>query len=337
MWEPSAPLALSTPERAILEALTVSKDIPGRVRKRGKIVLMAAGGVANAEIARSCSIARPRVLEWRRRFEKEGIRGLWDREEVAPHLAEKVQKGIVNDGLNPPLSQWLKVTSSVRRLARRYHVSSSTVHRIWDKHGIHMERRPPLCDRAIKVEKLKISQDPLFGVTVYAIGGLFYENHGPVLVFCSRNEPFSGLELSELATTKRGELVDVLVTKLKALSKRWFGLSKPAENKFIDFLKCIQEKPAHDGAELHVVTVRPKQGVAGTAEAQAWIAQQERIHMHYMPSSAYGREWADFAERWLRIISAWPLQTSFLATVEQISRILDELPKEKHLNTLVIS
>ena len=101
MPKAAPPLALSPSERIILEAVVASDQIPGNVKKRARVVLMAADGADNCTIAREVSLARSRVLFWRRRFPELGIRGLWDRDGVLPRdrIPEEVEQAIVFDCL----------------------------------------------------------------------------------------------------------------------------------------------------------------------------------------------------------------------------------------------
>ena len=93
-----------------MEALKAKQEIPKEVRKRGRLILMAADGAANREISKKLKLTRQRVIYWRRRFAAEGIRGLWDRDGVLPRarIPEQVEKAIVNDCLYVPRSSlWL--------------------------------------------------------------------------------------------------------------------------------------------------------------------------------------------------------------------------------------
>jgi Helix-turn-helix domain len=98
------PLVVSPAEQIILEAVVASEEIPESVRKRARVVLLAADGAANCTIAREVSLARPRVVFWRQRFGEQGIRGLWDLEGVRPQdpIPEAAEQGIVIDCLYRP-------------------------------------------------------------------------------------------------------------------------------------------------------------------------------------------------------------------------------------------
>jgi len=330
-WQPAPPLTVSPSDRAILEAIIGSREIPKRVKKRARIVLLAAGGAANHAIAAHVDLARARVLHWRLRFEQEGIRGLWDREGGAEGIPEKVERAIVEDCLYcPRLSQWIDWDASlnwnVRNLARRHGVSQSSVQRIWKKHGIRM-RRYYHGDLGVDVEKLKISEDPLFAVTVYEIAGLFYEHANPVLALCSRERPFSEVQFSPISLQERLTIVDDLSSRFRQLEARALHAEwqDPDWEKFNKFLQAIYDKPRHAGAQMHLLL--------GTAVR---FTVHPCISMHHAPWSASHPRWGAWVERWLKAIAAWPMQPSLVASASRMRNRLDQLTKEASSERIVI-
>jgi hypothetical protein len=128
------PLAVSPPERLILETVAASEQLPANVRKRARVVLMAGDGADNCTIGVDVGMHRSRVHFWRRRFSASGIRGLWDREGTLPQerIPEAVEQAIVFDCLyHPRMSgefadpmQWnSSLNWNVRSLARSSRMS----------------------------------------------------------------------------------------------------------------------------------------------------------------------------------------------------------------------
>uniref|UniRef100_UPI001C607ACF helix-turn-helix domain-containing protein n=1 Tax=Pseudonocardia nigra TaxID=1921578 RepID=UPI001C607ACF len=70
----AAPLLLREGDRSRLESLIRSSSVPAGLAVRARIVLLAAEGLPNAEIARRTGTSRPTVLGWRDRYETGGIR-----------------------------------------------------------------------------------------------------------------------------------------------------------------------------------------------------------------------------------------------------------------------
>ena len=73
-------IALSGEERAELERRVACYTLPFKVVQRAKMVLYAADGLSNAEIARRLETAAEVVGRWRKRFFEERLVGLEDRE-----------------------------------------------------------------------------------------------------------------------------------------------------------------------------------------------------------------------------------------------------------------
>jgi transposase-like protein len=70
---------LSTAERAALEATSRRYSAPYRDVVRARIVLLAAGGAENVEIARRLELPVQVVSKWRKRFFDERLGGLAER------------------------------------------------------------------------------------------------------------------------------------------------------------------------------------------------------------------------------------------------------------------
>jgi hypothetical protein len=73
-------IVLSGEERAELERRVACYTLPHKVVQRAKMILYAADGQSNAEIARRLEMAADVVGRWRKRFFEERIAGLEDRE-----------------------------------------------------------------------------------------------------------------------------------------------------------------------------------------------------------------------------------------------------------------
>ncbi len=338
------PLAVSPAERLILETVAASEQIPVSVRKRARVVLMAGDGAKNCTIGLDVGLHRSRVLFWRRRFPEFGIRGLWDREGVPPQdrIPAAVEQAIVSDCMYRPRMSGEFVRErmadrslnwNVRNLAKRHGVSQATVQRVWKKHGIKMVRYHHL-DRGVDLETLKICLDPLFGVTVYEIAGLFYETLGPVLAFCSRERPFSELTLSGMSEEARRETVDSFAVAIRNLEEQNmtplmknvgqpnFRQPAPASEQFLEFLRTILTKPRHAGALVHLLVGSWESGTATSAGVRALLAEQPSIRLHVAPRIAARSDWGNWVACWLRAIAAWPLQTSFIDSAYQMRDLM---------------
>jgi len=72
------PIQLTEQERAELEARVRQYTLPYRDVIRAKIILLAADGLENQEIAARLDFARPKVSKWRKRFFYQRLDGLQD-------------------------------------------------------------------------------------------------------------------------------------------------------------------------------------------------------------------------------------------------------------------
>lgn len=78
MWR-VPPLQITDDERAELERRARAHTSPVRVARRARIILLAADGMPNRQVARLVGIKESYVSIWRRRFATERLAGLDDR------------------------------------------------------------------------------------------------------------------------------------------------------------------------------------------------------------------------------------------------------------------
>ena len=69
-------ITLTEPDRRTLESWSRGRSTPARLVQRARIVLLAADGEENIDIAREVGTDRQTVGRWRTRFAKEGIAGI---------------------------------------------------------------------------------------------------------------------------------------------------------------------------------------------------------------------------------------------------------------------
>jgi len=122
--------------------------VPG-LAQRARIVLLAADGVSNTEIADRVGMSRPTVIDWRPRYERSGIAGLEDgprsgRPRTVDHDA------IITATLSPPPKRLGVTHWSSRLLAKHLRIGNATVARAWRDYGVQPWR----------AETFKFSTDP---------------------------------------------------------------------------------------------------------------------------------------------------------------------------------
>lgn len=78
MGRPGIAVEVSASESEQLVAMSRSRSLPHSLVRRAKIVLMAADGHSNSEIAALCAVTPPAVTHWKKRFVAQGLAGLHD-------------------------------------------------------------------------------------------------------------------------------------------------------------------------------------------------------------------------------------------------------------------
>jgi transposase len=121
-------------QREVLGTLVRSQTAEVRQVARARVLLLAAEGVSNVEIAEQCEVSRPTVLAWRKQFEADGLtkfgRVAKGRGRKASIPDEKVAEIVELTLHHKPDGEthW-----STRSMARKVEVSPASVQRIWSR------------------------------------------------------------------------------------------------------------------------------------------------------------------------------------------------------------
>ena len=132
---------LSSEARAALQGLVRRRTTSVRVVERCRIVLLAADGLQDKQIAERMSVAPLMASRWRHRFLTQGVAGLVKdapRPGRTPTItAEQVAEVIAKTTQSTPANatQWSRST-----MAREACISESSVGRIWRAHGLKAHR-----------------------------------------------------------------------------------------------------------------------------------------------------------------------------------------------------
>jgi transposase len=172
----ASPVELTEDQRQTLQQWSRGRSLPARQVERARIVLLAADGKQDLEIAAEIGISNQKAARWRKRFLKLGLAGL---EKDAPRpgrtptiTAAKVQEVVRKTTQEKPgnATQW-----STRTMAEAAGLSEKSVRRIWHKHGLkpHLSRT------------FKVSNDPQFEEKLEAIVGLYLNPPEHAIVLCA--------------------------------------------------------------------------------------------------------------------------------------------------------
>ena len=156
-------IVLDDVERRELTALMRKHGAPQAVAERARIVLAAAGGLKNKEIASKLGVCTHTVGTWRNRFADHRMDGLYD--EPRPGAPREIGDDEIASTIRKTLETRPKGGThwSLRSMAKEIGHAPSTVHRIWRAFGLQPHR----------VETFKLSTDPLFVEKVRDIVGLY--------------------------------------------------------------------------------------------------------------------------------------------------------------------
>ena len=98
---PAPALGLRDGDRDRLSAWTRASSVRAGLAQRARIVLLAAEGLSNTEIAARVGVSRQTVVSWRARYVRSGIAGLHD--ESRPGRPRRVDHDkIITETLKPP-------------------------------------------------------------------------------------------------------------------------------------------------------------------------------------------------------------------------------------------
>ena len=172
---PALPIALE--DRAVLRRWSSATQAPAALVQRAKILLLAAEGVTNTEIAERLGVSRPTVIAWRKRYAREGLTAqLADRPRRGrPQTVRRTRRAeILATTLAPP-PEHLGVTHwSSRLLATELGLSHSTVARVWAEHDV----------KPWQTETFKFSTDPELEAKVRDVVGLYLDPPARAIVLC---------------------------------------------------------------------------------------------------------------------------------------------------------
>jgi transposase len=167
-------IELSEGERVQLERWA-RRHTSGQARAlRSRVVLLAAEGLTNTEIAQRLVVYRPMVRKWRGRFAEHRLDGLSD--EPRPGQPRKITDENVEEVIVKTLESAPKDAThwSTRSMAREAGLSQTVVSQIWRAFGLQPHRQG----------SWKLSKDPLFIEKVRDVVGLYLNPPERAVVLC---------------------------------------------------------------------------------------------------------------------------------------------------------
>jgi transposase len=296
-----AVIELTDEEERDLRLVLRTPSAPQEQAMRARIVLRAAEGASNTEIAREIGVSLPTVGLWRRNFSARRMDGL----ETAPRSGrpreitdDEVQR-VLAKTLEPPpdgTTHW-----SVRRLAAATGISSSTVHRIWRDHKL----------KPHQVRSFKFSNDPELVEKVIDVVGLYLDPpKGAIVLSVDEKTQIQALDRTQpTLPMKPGKAQRMThdykrngTTSLYAALEIATGevtascYPRHTHQEFLAFLNRLVK--TYPRRPLHVVL--DNSSTHSTPEVTAWLARHRRVYFHFTPTSA---SWLNMVEIWFSILT----------------------------------
>ena len=170
------PVLLNSEDDRRLRILSKRKRVEVRIQLRARIVLFAADGMSDKDIAEELGTDRRVVARWRGRFLSAGIDGLMQ-DATRPGRPRTARAALsVQEVIRVTLEETPKGAThwSTRTLAEHLGTNATAVARIWRDHGLKPHR----------VKSFKLSNDPQFVEKLEDIVGLYLDPPEHALVLC---------------------------------------------------------------------------------------------------------------------------------------------------------
>lgn len=299
----AAEIKLTETERTKLERFSKARNVAVRLRERSQIILLAADGLENKEIAERLAQDPGKVGRWRKRYAEQGLAGIIKDKtrpgRIAPISAAKRSHIIKLTVEAKPkgMTHWSRST-----MAKEVGVSPSSVGRLWAAHGLKPHR----------VKGFKLSNDKNFEEKLENIVGLYLSppEHAIVLS-CDEKSQIQALDRTQPGLPlKKGRCQTMThdykrngVTSLFAAMDIADGriiskcMNRHRHQEWLSFLKHVANNVPPE-KDIHIIC--DNYATHKHAKVKAWQKRNPRFHIHFTPTSA---SWLNMVERFFRDIT----------------------------------
>lgn len=309
---------ISDEERATLTRWSRGRRTPARLVLRAKIVLQAAEGKRNDEIAEDVNTGRDTVGLWRSRFLKLRLAGI---EKDLPRAGRKPTKRLSLE------AEILRKTTqekprnathwSTRSLAKELRTGHVLVHRVWQANGLQPHR----------TTRFKLSNDPDFEEKLVDVVALMLNPPERALVLSvdektqiqalDRTQPSLPIHKGRAETMTHDYKRNGTTTLFAALDLaegRVITRCMPRHRhqEWLRFLKDIDRATPGD-LDLHLIA--DNYATHKHPKVKAWIAKHPRFHMHFTPTSS---SWLNLVERFFRDLTQKRLRRGVFRSVNDL-------------------
>ena len=315
-------ITLTESQREELQTCARSRTLPRRLVERAQMILWAAEGRQDQEIAQVVRRGRRVVARWRRRFIESGLAGI-EKDAARPGRKPKltplqVQEIVRKTTQETPAgaTHW-----STRSMARAVGVSEVTVRRIWRAHGLKPHR----------VQSFKLSNDPQFAEKLEEIVGLYLNPPEHALVLSldeksqiqalDRTQPGLPLKKGRAQTMThdyKRHGTTTLFAALNTLDGQVIAtcMSQHRHQEWLRFLRIIDQQTPAD-REVHLIA--DNYATHKHPKVKRWLDRHQRFHVHFTPTSA---SWLNMVERFFRDLTHRRLRRGVFHSVSELESAL---------------
>lgn len=328
----AASIALTEVEHAHLSALSTGRRVSVRLCERAKIVLLAAQGLENIEIARRLGITRQKAGRWRDRYCELGIRGI-EQDAPRPGRNRSIDEATIKEVVRKTLEEKPDNAThwSRSRMSAATGLSDSTIGRIWKSHGL----KPHL------VTTFKLSNDKQFAEKLEDVIGLYLSPPENAIVFsCDEKSQIQALDRTQPGLPlKKGRCGTIthdykrngttsLFAALNVASGEVIGTCMPKHRhqEWIKFLNKIKSRVDPD-KEVHIIC--DNYATHKHAKVKAWQKRNKRFHFHFTPTSA---SWLNMVERFFRDITENQLRRGVFKSLPELIEAIENYLNQHNEN-----
>ena len=318
-------IELTEEERAKLTAFARRAKTANALARRARIILAAADGMGNTEIARKYGFGEATAVKWRARFLRLRMDGLLDEPRVgAPRSITDAQ---VEEVVTKTLEETPRGEThwSRRSMARAVGLSADSIGRIWRAFGLQPHR----------TETFKLSPDPQFIEKVRDIVGLYMSPPTNAVVLCvDEKSQIQALERTQpLLPLRPGQAerrsydyerhgTTTLFAALNVMTGEVLSRCQP-QHRQQEYLRFLNDIDAHVPKELDVHLVADNYATHKTPRVMRWLLKRPRFHVHFTPTYS---SWINQVERFFGEITSKAIRRgSFLSVKELEKAIADYL------------
>ena len=320
-------IILPDKEREALEKLSRGQKTEKRLVFRSSIILACSSGKMIKEIASELHTRPNTVIQWRDRYLRSGLNGLYDEQRTGKpkkypeDLKIQIVKLIETD---PPLGH---ATWNGPLIAEKLNVSDDTIWKILRDEGIQLQRHRSWC----------VSTDPEFTTKSVDVIGLYMDPPDNAVVISVDEKP--GMQALERPTGYVKTSSKKVVKALKSTYRRngtlnlsaaldvMTGMVNPKTTKTkkrVDFLgfmdEVLRDMPEKNAKnqevkEIHVIL----DNYCTHKRCDEWLSEHPNVKFHYTPTSA---SWLNMVEIFFSILSRETLKEASFRSTDALSEAI---------------